>query len=114
MTYILLDIGGTKTRVASSKNLKKLDKISKFTTAPKFKSGIENIIKAIEEMQIPDKIDGIAIGIRGRLNEAKTELDNDGVLTLLKSNLKRPCLWKMILPWQDWGRQYTEQGKGQI
>ncbi|KXK00062.1 MAG: putative fructokinase [Parcubacteria bacterium OLB19] len=81
MTYILLDIGGTKTRVATSKDLKQLDKISKFNTAPKFKAGIESIIKAIESMKITDKITGIAIGIRGRINEEKTALENDGVLS---------------------------------
>lgn len=81
MTYILLDIGGTKTRVATSKDLKQLDKISKFNTAPKFKAGIESIIKAIESMKITSKIAGIAIGIRGRINEEKTALDNDGVLS---------------------------------
>lgn len=81
MTYILLDIGGTKTRVATSKDLKQLDKISKFNTAPKFKAGIESIIKAIESMKITGKIAGIAIGIRGRINEEKTALDNDGVLS---------------------------------
>ena len=81
MTYIILDIGGTKTRVASTNDLRKIDKISKFNTAPKFKAGMESIIKAIEDMKITDKIQGIAIGIRGRINEDKTALENDSVLS---------------------------------
>ena len=45
MTYILLDIGGTKTRVAVSKDLKTLDQVSKFDTPIKFKAGIDSIVK---------------------------------------------------------------------
>lgn len=81
MTYIILDIGGTKTRVASSKDLQTLDKINKFNTATKFKAGINGIIKAIEEISPKDKILGISIGIRGRINEEKTALENDNVLS---------------------------------
>lgn len=80
MTYILIDIGGTKTRVASSKDLSKIDKINKFNTPTKFKAGIESILKAISTIT-NEKIAGVAIGIRGRINEDKTELDNDGILT---------------------------------
>ena len=80
MTYILIDIGGTKTRVASSKDLSKIDKINKFNTPIKFKAGIESILKAISTIT-NEKIAGVAIGIRGRINEDKTELDNDGILT---------------------------------
>lgn len=80
MTYILLDIGGTKTRVGASKDLQTLDMVSKFNTPAKFKAGTESIIKAIEGMKIKDKIEGIAIGMRGRINEDKTALENDNVL----------------------------------
>ena len=81
MTYILLDIGGTKTRVAASKDLQTLDKVSKFNTPLKFKAGIDSIIKAIEGMKLKDKVSGIAIGMRGRINEDKTALENDNVLS---------------------------------
>ena len=81
MTYILLDIGGTKTRVAVSKDLKTLDQVSKFDTPIKFKAGIDSIVKAIESMGLKSKVSGIAIGMRGRINEDKTALENDNVLS---------------------------------
>lgn len=79
MTYVLFDIGGTKTRVALSEDLDTLSKVESFKTPVKFEDGIKKIIDTIAAMQ-PAKIEAIAGGVRGRLNEEKTGLQNDAVL----------------------------------
>jgi predicted NBD/HSP70 family sugar kinase len=80
MTYILFDIGGTKTRVAISKDLTKLDEHVSFSTKATSKEGVAAIIKAVEKFNTNGKIKGIAGGIRGLLLEDKSGIDNDGVL----------------------------------
>jgi predicted NBD/HSP70 family sugar kinase len=79
MTYVLFDIGGTKTRVAISNDLKTIDKIESFRTSPRFEDGVENIISAIKKLT-KDKPKGMAGGIRGQLNEDKTGIQNDSFL----------------------------------
>jgi len=79
MTYVILDIGGTKTRVASSDNLSEIKSVSKFNTAKKFEAGIESIKTAIESQGLKN-IEGIAVGIRGPINEDRTGIENDSHL----------------------------------
>jgi predicted NBD/HSP70 family sugar kinase len=80
MSYIVFDIGGTKTRVGLSEDLTKLDKVESFKTPNDFKKGISMLIDTAKKLS-SEKPKGFAGGIRGRLNEEKTTLDNDGVLT---------------------------------
>jgi len=80
MTYVMFDIGGTKTRVAFSEDLKTIDNNVKFSTPTKFKDGIKKLTDTIKE-ETEGKVQGIAGGIRGRLTEEKSGIDNDGVLT---------------------------------
>ena len=70
--YILFDIGGTKTRVASSVDLNEVFEVKKFNTAPSYKEGLQNILNAIDEITQGNKIKGAAGGIRGPLNHEKT------------------------------------------
>lgn len=79
MTYILFDIGGTKTRVAISHDLKTLDKVESFRTPSRFEDGMEKIIETAKKLS-KDKPKGFAGGIRGQLNEDKTGIQNDTVL----------------------------------
>ncbi len=80
MTYILFDIGGTKTRVVASDNLETLGKVESFKTPKDFQEGIEKLAQAIKKLtKKPPK--AIAGGIRGPLTEDKTGIQNDGVLT---------------------------------
>ncbi len=81
MTYILFDIGGTKTRVAISDDLEKFVDINSFPTPKSFKTGIATIIKAIEQLKPKKPIKGICGGVRGLLNEEKTGIENDGILS---------------------------------
>lgn len=79
MSYVLFDIGGTKTRVAVSEDLKTFTEPIKFKTPPKFDDGIKEILAAVKELT-NEPIRGCAGGIRGFLNHDKTELVNDDKL----------------------------------
>ncbi|HEY0964665.1 MAG TPA: ROK family protein [Candidatus Paceibacterota bacterium] len=79
MTYVLFDIGGTKTRVAVSGDLKTIDKVVNFKTPAAFADGVKKIVAAIEEFDAGE-IKAMAGGIRGLLNDDKSGLFNDGVL----------------------------------
>lgn len=81
MSYVLFDIGGTKTRVAVSEDLKTFSEPIKFGTPQNFKSGIKEIVAAVEKLT-DKKIRGVAGGIRGALNHDKTEMVHDAGGTL--------------------------------
>lgn len=81
MTYVLLDIGGTKTRIALTEDLKTISDTNKFNTPLAFDSGIESIIKAIDSLKPKTKIKGICIGIRGLINEDRAGIENDAILS---------------------------------
>jgi len=76
MSYILIDIGGTKTRVAVSEDLKTFSEPIKFKTPRDFKEGIEAIVNAAKDLTT-EPIRGVAGGVRGILNHDKTELVRD-------------------------------------
>jgi len=80
MTYILVDIGGTKTRVATSEDLENLGSVTKFNTPLDFKAGIESIIKAIETLRPKGEIEGVCVGIRGLISEDRSGIENDSIL----------------------------------
>lgn len=79
MSYVVFDIGGTKTRVAVSDDLETLTEVKSFKTPTKPADGIKKMIEAISELT--DTVEAIAGGIRGRLDEEKNGIENDGVLT---------------------------------
>lgn len=81
MTYVVFDIGGTKSRVAVSEDLKTLSPEKKCKTARgDFKKGIGLVMDLIDEVA-PNGPTAIAGGMRGLLNEEKTGIDNDAKLT---------------------------------
>jgi predicted NBD/HSP70 family sugar kinase len=79
MTYVLFDIGGTKTRLATSDDLKELSSVKKFDTTGNYKKDIGTIKKEISAL-VSGPVQGLAGGIRGVLNEEKTGIQNDGPL----------------------------------
>lgn len=79
MSYILFDIGGTKTQVALTEDLETFGEVKSFTTPAKFSDGVAKIIESINNLT-NKKIDGIAGGIRGILNEEKSGIQNDTIL----------------------------------
>lgn len=80
MSYILFDIGGTKTRVAVSEDLVTLSKVESFKTPVKFEEGIKKLIETAEKISKQKPI-AMAGGIRGPLSEDKSGIQNDAILT---------------------------------
>jgi predicted NBD/HSP70 family sugar kinase len=72
--YLLFDIGGTKTRIAFSKNGKKLDKIKIFPTIQNFKKAMVFMEKIGQEISGGKKIKMAAGGSLGVFNKDKSKL----------------------------------------
>ncbi len=96
MTYVLFDIGGTKTRVALSEDLKSFTQQTSFKTPKHFDDGIAAIVEAVQTLTT-NPIRAVSGGIRGTLNDEKTSLVHEVALTnwvdkplvaTLKSTLK--------------------------
>ena len=79
MTYILFDIGGSKTQVAVSKDLESIENIKTFKTPKEFKEGIKLITDTAKQLT-KSKITAVAGGVRGLLKEDKTGIENDTIL----------------------------------
>ncbi len=82
MSYVLIDIGGTKTRVAISSDLKTFSEPVKFKTPKDFKEGMDAIVEAVKS-STDEPIRGIAAGMRGILNHDKSGIVRDpgGILS---------------------------------
>jgi len=80
MSYVLFDIGGTKTRVAISEDLKTFGEVQSFKTPKDFDEGIEAMVDAVSKLTT-SPIRAIAGGIRGALDEDKSGIVFDSVLT---------------------------------
>lgn len=70
--YILFDIGGTKTRIAGSKDLVSYGEPIKFDTPKSFQEGVKTFARAVRDVAGEEKITALAGGIRGPLNQEKT------------------------------------------
>lgn len=81
MTYVLFDIGGTKTRVAVSSDLETLDKHESFKTPSTHTEGVQKLLETAQKLTGKKPVTAIAGGIRGPLNESKTGIENDNILT---------------------------------
>ncbi len=75
--YIVFDIGGTKTRVSATNDLKTLGEVKKFSTPCAYSEGLECIMKAIRQVSSGEKITAMAGGIRGPLNHEKTGITSE-------------------------------------
>jgi predicted NBD/HSP70 family sugar kinase len=96
MTFVLFDIGGTKTRVAITDDLKKITAEKTFKTPKKPDAGIDAIVETVKALT-KSEIRAVCGGIRGVLGDEKTGIVHDSVLTswidepiteLLKKKLK--------------------------
>lgn len=79
--YILFDIGGTKTRIATSIDLVTYGTPIKFDTPKLYSEGIAKATEVINELAAGRQITAIAGGIRGPLKKDKTGISNEVVLT---------------------------------
>jgi predicted NBD/HSP70 family sugar kinase len=78
---VLFDIGGTKTRVALSTDGEQLDSIESFDTPKDPKKGMAQIIAVAESLSTDGAPTAFSGGIRGVLNEEKTGIEHDEVLS---------------------------------
>lgn len=74
MLYLVFDIGGTKTRIAVSKDGKTLNKVKIIPTPKKFSDGIKAIESSALEISQGKKIKAICGGVAGPLNHEKSFL----------------------------------------
>lgn len=81
MSYILFDIGGTKTRVAHADSLTQFQTPLKFETPMLYREGLEALFKAIDACASHSRITAIAGGIRGPLNHEKSGIISETKLT---------------------------------
>ena len=97
--FISIDVGGTNTRLATSKNLKNIKEYRIFPTQKNFNLGIKKIINAIEEMALQSQIKTFAIGLPGVIDKEKQKLlkapnlknwDNKPITKLLSKKFKCP------------------------
>ncbi len=73
--YIVADIGGTKTRIARSTDLEKIDDPLIIDTPKNYADGVADIIRACRQMAGTEKIDAMAFDITGLVSEdGKTPL----------------------------------------
>ena len=72
--YILFDIGGTKTRIAGSPDLKSFTDPVIFETPEKYSDGIAKIKEVVQEISGGKKIKKIAGGIAGPVGRRKSSL----------------------------------------
>jgi predicted NBD/HSP70 family sugar kinase len=79
--YVLFDIGGTKTRIAVSRDLLSIDNVVKFDTPASYEEGKRVIQAHIQELTGGEKVLASAGGIRGPLNHEKTGITSEVKLT---------------------------------
>lgn len=79
--YLLFDIGGTKTRITVSKDLKSYVEPIKYDTPQSYTEGIERIMESASKLANGEKIIAGAGGIRGPLNDKKTGILSERILT---------------------------------
>lgn len=72
--YIVLDIGGTKTRIGVCEDLdQQVNIIKKLTTADKIEVGMKEVCKVIKNdvLSSEEEVEGMAIGIAGAVDKEK-------------------------------------------
>jgi predicted NBD/HSP70 family sugar kinase len=79
-TFVVFDIGGTKTRVGISNDGTTLAEVASFYTPNNPKEGIKKIIETITELTGTEPLSVISGGIRGVLNEEHRGIVHDDVL----------------------------------
>lgn len=72
--YLVFDIGGSKTRLALSKDKQTIGEPKVIDTPEEFEAGIKLISETVKEMLGSEKLIAAAGGVAGVLNKEKTEL----------------------------------------
>jgi predicted NBD/HSP70 family sugar kinase len=79
--YILFDIGGTKMRLAASRDGESFDEPKIVETPHNFEEGIKTFNVLARELSEGEKLTAISGGLRGTLNEKKNGISYDVILT---------------------------------
>lgn len=92
--YLLFDIGGTHTRLAVSRDGKKLENITIFDSPKSFEAGMSRIHQQMHILNKGKKLKAVAGGIAGPLNQDKSRLVNapnlqDWIQKPLKEELQK-------------------------
>lgn len=74
--FILIDIGGTKTRVARSTNLSAFDEPVVFKTPQPYQYALAGIVETVQKLIGASSITGISIGVPGVLTHDKRSIVN--------------------------------------
>jgi len=90
--HILTDVGGTKTRIARSRDLEKFDEPIVYKTPQNYNDAIPKLNEEIKKIAGEESIDNIVVGLPGLLDSENTKLLraphlNDWVEKPLKSDL---------------------------
>jgi len=119
--YLLFDIGGSKTRLAVSKDKKNLYQVEIIPTPQDFREGIKFLVDSGKRITGGKKIKMVAGGIAGPLNKNKTKLANSPNLpqwanqplfSLLKKEFKSPVFLENDAALAGLGEVYYGAGKG--
>ena len=73
--YIVVDVGGTNTRVASFENDKEIKEKIRFKTPKAFDKGVDEIVKSINKLSGAKSAKGIVLGVPGSVNRVKKEVN---------------------------------------
>jgi len=79
--YAVFDIGGTKTRVAVSEDLKKFEMPIVYDTPESYDEGASRLIETIRELADDVSITACAGGVRGVLQHDRGGIQSDSILT---------------------------------
>lgn len=79
--YLLFDIGGTKMRLAVSKDSENFDEPKIVETPQRFEEAIETFKKLVDEVSDGEKIEMASGGVRGPFNKEKTMMINSSILS---------------------------------
>lgn len=79
--YILFDIGGTKTRVAITTDGHVFTDATTFSTPLSAEKGVAQLLSVMADSVGDRTVVGIVGGIRGVLNESKTGIEHDAILS---------------------------------
>lgn len=71
--YIVVDVGGTSTRIASFLDGETIQKKERYTTPQSYRGGIKKIIGTIQQLSKNHSLSGVAIGIPGTIDRKKNK-----------------------------------------
>src|SRR5438045_3223448 len=74
--FLVFDIGGTNTRIATSFDLQTLENTKIIPTEQNFELQIQNMTQEMEELRGEENIEAIAGGVAGSLNLDKSSIIN--------------------------------------